>query len=144
MTPKGSALFLFVSMAQVICWLIVTLYCVCVCVCVCVIQACSLHWMCVYALRRVYCLQVRTCSISRGILGGEGQIELGVQVPDKLLDLTNLPTVEVERWVSRPVTLTRTHKQTHLHNSVNNTTEHTAAGRLCQYTQLEHVVFASR
>ncbi len=88
-------------------------------------------------------LQVCTCLIGQAIQGGEGQSKLGVQVLDKLLDLTNLTSLEEERWVSRPLTLTRTHKQIHLHNSVNNTHMHTPVGRLCQYTQLEHVVLGS-
>lgn len=39
-------------------------------------------------------------------LGGGGQSKLGVQVLDKLLDLTNLTSEDVQRWVSRPVALT--------------------------------------
>ena len=57
------------------------------------------------------CLQVCTRTIGRANLGGEGQSKLGVQVPDKLLDLTNLTREDVERWVSRPVI--DTHLQTH-------------------------------
>lgn len=67
--------------------------------------------------------------IGQAIQGGEGQSKLGVQVLDKLLDLTNLTSLEEERWVSRPLTLTRTNKRTHLHNSVNNTHMHTPVGR---------------
>lgn len=45
------------------------------------------------------------CVSVGAVPGGKGQSKMGVQVPDKMLDLTNLTSKDVDRWISPSVTL---------------------------------------
>lgn len=87
----------YVSMAHVICCLILILGCVCVsCRCVPVLD-----------------VSIQVCVRLRMI----GPIKLSVQVLDKLLDLTYMTNEDVDRLASKSLTLIHTHKQTFTHKT---------------------------
>lgn len=54
----------------------------------------------------LHVLQVSMYMIGQAALWDEGQSTLGMQVPNKVLDWTDLTKEDVGRWVNRPVTLT--------------------------------------